>query len=894
MCISFRDPHTEEDYSNYHAVRPALAIKMMFLATTLIVSTDLIADPVIHNHVRKIWIPLVFYLSSALVALLTYVITRRIYSRRRLTEFLIFLMIWLFFALTVIGRALLGAFDEERRIVGYFLADLVFLSVGLFAIRSLEMRMVHILGIFAVGMAGCIVNYRDEVNYFLGKAICALLYTGVLLIYSEKNRRNAYLRASGINSELRRIANLVPNGAVIFNSSKSVVFSNSWFEAMLLEGNRAISLENSPQGMYTLLNTKFKDLKPLTEPSVIKDPANPLIEPFPPILMPPIEINFQHPTVDDVISALLRQERGIRAPGPNSSQRVRVIYNATSSQRQYELHFMYTAHKAAGASVLLLIFDTTTTQENKALSLKNKSHTQTVAYIVHELRTPLSSSLIMLQNILDLHDVSVEVCERLIKPTISSLKLLMSLVNDILDMAQMNEDKLSFTFLPISIERVIEDTLNVIGVLANLKNIRIIQKGSYIPSTFRTDGNRFQQILMNLLSNAIKFTEPGGTITISADVIQTLPCVVEITVEDTGIGIGEEDQKQLFQEFTKINLGEKIHMNASGCGLGLNLANKLAMALGRGTQDHILVRSILGEGSAFTFFLVDKQSQNARESLEIDSSSRPKETLNNIDYSVALEENTKQKDSDQNSKIGFINASYMTGNRVHSGIIKFTSQHDYDVDQLQLDITERDSPTRSEQIDVSSVSEQKFMNEPPGFRVKNKQISRIQRQHKMLRRGQSDEFDLLGTPDSRDLSMTSPTADPIVLVVDDDGTCLYSLEICISALGVKAQYCRSGEEAYELIAKRLEQSEGGDQGYRLVFMDRNMPKMDGLETTRKIRELLLKKNIPSEYLTIIGTSALDSEQVNQELLEAGMNEVVSKPLTKEAVLNLFIKYKIKS
>ena len=657
---------------------------------------------------------------------------------------------------------------------------------------------------------------------------------------------------------------------------------------LIEESERDEHTTHNYERVYELLNQKFKDLKYLPHSTATPESGLSQADLFTARSASKIEMNFEHLTISNIVSAFLKQEKEIRKLGKAEVQKACAKYKATIGNKHYELHFMYTEQKFAG-SVLLVIFDTTIVNENKEFKIKSKRHTHALAYIVHELRTPLGSSLIMLQNILEQEEASITITERLIKPTISSLKIMMSLVNDILDMAQLSEDKLSLHFLPTSIPSVIDETLSVIEALATMKNINIYKNVMVLPDSFRTDRGRFQQILMNLLSNAIKFTEAGGSITLYADTIQSRPCVIEITVKDTGIGIKEENQQKLFQDYTKIDLGDKVHMNASGCGLGLNFANKIAMALARGPQDHMKVQSIWGQGSAFTFYIVDKHTQNRHESLIV-SANLIKEIATNPDYNEDLDENAKPlPEHEQQSKIGFINTSYLVGSKIHSSI-KFSFNQDNDPDQLQIEFS--DSPAKSDRIEIATTPERKLFKKP---RILNRQISEIQKSHhKTLRRGQSEEFNLLDLPSSsRDLSAGLPAkVESSVLVVDDDRTCLYSLELCISALRVKAHYCHSGEEACKLVEKRIEQGEADDPGYRFIFMDHYMQQMSGLEATKEIRKLVSKKCSWGEQLAIIGTSAANNSEINQELLEAGMNEVVPKPLQKDTIQELFIKYNI--
>lgn len=513
------------------------------------------------------------------------------------------------------------------------------------------------------------------------------------------------------------------------------------------------------------------------------------------------------------MALLLNEEEYFRKSDKFANMDNSIIYTATCAHRDYELHFSYTASKLLG-SIILRIVETTLSNENHDLRNRVKSHDKAVAYIVHELRTPLSSSLYMLQNAIEDSELSPDVSESFLLPAKHSLKMLLCLVNDILDLGQINENRLKLTYQKVNLDKVIQEALDVVGILASYKKINLAFDDSKLPMNFSTDPNRLTQVLMNLLSNAIKFTDEGGSVAVSAEITQLSPCTVRISVKDTGIGIKEDDQLKLFQDYTKIDLGDKATMNSSGCGLGLNFANKIAMILGRGSEDRIRVQSKWGVGSIFSFCVVDKSAPISAfvESFE----SKAKDTCNDIDYNENFEENIRthiqsQVEGELVYKKGMASLSYLEATKGPSN-----------TKMLSVFSPKNDNENERSVIELST-------------RVKNKQIHRIQKRLTMLKKSGSEEFHLLDLPDSHSREQSvlpSIVVDTNLLVADDDAFSSYSMEVCLNSVGLKAHYCSNGEEACLLVEKKLESSAHTDPGYKVIFMDCHMPKMDGMAATK--------------------------------------------------------------
>jgi signal transduction histidine kinase len=229
-----------------------------------------------------------------------------------------------------------------------------------------------------------------------------------------------------------------------------------------------------------------------------------------------------------------------------------------------------------------------------------------LAHLSHELRTPLNAILGTSEILQDeLFGALNGRQKKALEGIDRSGKHLLTLINEILDLAKIKSGKLKLKPTVVSVLDLCNDSLAIIKPLALQKNIRL---GIQIPGGFSTivaDPLRVQQILVNLLSNAVKFTPMGGTVTLKVDwgldqdAVFSQPFdpqnrYIKFSVIDTGIGIKSEDLDQLFQSFVQIDSG--LNRKYEGTGLGLALVKQLTEMHG----GDISVISNMGEGSCFT------------------------------------------------------------------------------------------------------------------------------------------------------------------------------------------------------------------------------------------------------------------------------------------------------
>lgn len=248
--------------------------------------------------------------------------------------------------------------------------------------------------------------------------------------------------------------------------------------------------------------------------------------------------------------------------------------------------------------------ETTLRENNKALQDAITVKDRFLATMSHELRTPLNAIIGFAGTLLmglpgPLNSDQTEQLETIE----TSATHLLSLINDLLDLAKIESGKVELRREPIVCQSVIQEVVATLRPLAQAKGLQLY--GVHPPQDLvvQTDRRALTQILLNLTNNAIKFTEKGE-VRIEVDHVST---AMRIRVIDTGVGIRPEDQARLFQAFEQVNGHPRGRHH--GTGLGLHLSQKLSGLLG----GLISVQSEVGKGSTFTLALNQDAITNAQD-----------------------------------------------------------------------------------------------------------------------------------------------------------------------------------------------------------------------------------------------------------------------------------------
>jgi len=227
----------------------------------------------------------------------------------------------------------------------------------------------------------------------------------------------------------------------------------------------------------------------------------------------------------------------------------------------------------------------------------NHAKSEFVANISHELRTPMNGILGMTELVLD-SDLPKEQYEH-IKIVYDSGKLLLNIINELLDVFKLEAGKITIESLPFNLCQTVNDAMLLMQVKAKEKDLYLrVEKQGVIPAYLLGDKNRIRQILLNLIGNAIKFTSKGG---ISIQIIHEKSiennAIISLHIKDTGIGIPDEDMQRLFGKFNQLD--SSTSRKYGGTGLGLYICQQLSLLM----NSQIKVSSIVNKGSCFSFQL---------------------------------------------------------------------------------------------------------------------------------------------------------------------------------------------------------------------------------------------------------------------------------------------------
>ncbi|MBP3678071.1 MAG: response regulator, partial [Agathobacter sp.] len=235
-----------------------------------------------------------------------------------------------------------------------------------------------------------------------------------------------------------------------------------------------------------------------------------------------------------------------------------------------------------------------TQEQKKELELVGKSKDAFFASMSHEIRTPINS-IIGLNELILRQDPSEEI-QGYAKNIQNASKMLLSLVNDILDLSQLEIHKMELVEKEYDLGQLLHEVVDMMQVRMEEKNLKfIVQVDKNLPSKLVGDDRRIQQILLNILSNAVKYTEEGSvTFNCRFEQSDEENILLRISVADTGVGIRKEELEYLFDAFHRINI-EK-NQKIEGTGLGLSITKHLLDLM----KGEITVDSIYTQGSEFT------------------------------------------------------------------------------------------------------------------------------------------------------------------------------------------------------------------------------------------------------------------------------------------------------
>lgn len=485
-----------------------------------------------------------------------------------------------------------------------------------------------------------------------------------------------------------------------------------------------------------------------------------------------------------------------------------------------------------------------------------------MANMSHEIRTPMNAIIGMMQ-MLQASGLSAEQADHVEKAMVSANALL-TIINDILDYSKAEAGKLQLDLVAFELDDVIKQSFVVSAFEARSKNLLLeMDIDPKLNWMLLGDKARLSQILINLINNAVKFTDTGK-ITVSVDVKESYrdEAVLRIAVQDTGIGIPEEKQSQLFEAFTQGD--SSMTRKYGGTGLGLSICRQLVGLM----HGKIWFESVPGEGSTFYFTV----------RLQKGGESSPPNTPEQL---VIIAITPDNKELLLTKAFDILGVEYYLLDITSKAALneyRPSMQRDsilivqqYHLAQYKLFLNRwlRDLPKKPNIQYIASASDNRpiFFDDCEHFPHMQRPFSVKQ----LLRNWNSHDIVEMLQRDS-DLSMTDILKNKKVLIAEDNYINQEVISSILSSAGVEGVTVGNGQEALEL----LQTTE-----FDAVLLDIQMPVMDGITTIKKIREHQHWKNLPVVALTAHG-----STQDKENSLEAGMNAHITKPVQRQEILSV--------
>ncbi len=513
-----------------------------------------------------------------------------------------------------------------------------------------------------------------------------------------------------------------------------------------------------------------------------------------------------------------------------------------------------------------------------------RSKSDFLANMSHEIRTPMNAIMGM-TFLLKKTEMSAKQTDYVEKINQSGLHLL-GIINDILDFSKVEAGKMKIESVEFKLHSVLENLKNLIGEKCSAKGLELIfDVDPGIPDTLIGDSLRLGQILINYTNNAVKFTDLGEIIVRIKKVEQQGDsCLLRFEVQDTGIGLTEEQKSSLFQSFQQADTSTT--RKYGGTGLGLAISKRLAVLMG----GEVGVESTYGEGSTFWFTALLRESAGGgdtpssavsivgRKALVVDDNLHARMILHDMLLAHQLRVDTAENGREAIALVKKANAA----------------QDPYEVLYMDMQMPGMDGVEAYQRIEKicgagscpKCIIITAFGREEVYRKIENARIELL------LMKPVSMPILLEATcrvldaePDDSNAGRQEDAAGSVdlsaiggahILLVEDNEL---NREV---AAGILAEgdfdidVAENGRVAVEKVQSK---------DYDIVFMDMQMPVMDGVEATRQIR-----KNPDMLMLPIVAMTANAMQSDRELCMNAGMNDHIAKPIDPQRLFSILLKW----
>jgi len=524
------------------------------------------------------------------------------------------------------------------------------------------------------------------------------------------------------------------------------------------------------------------------------------------------------------------------------------------------------------AAVLIIVLIRVDSARNKS-DIENKHKSVFLANMSHEIRTPMNAIIGMTtigKSASDL--VRKDYCLSKIEDASNHL---LGVINDILDMSKIEADKFELVPVEFDLEKMLRRVVNVVNFRVDEKKHKFsVHVDRSLPRTLIGDDQRISQVITNLLSNAIKFTPENGSITLAVRLAGKGNdiCTLQVSVSDTGIGIAPEQQEKIFNSFEQAE--SSTTRKYGGTGLGLAISKNIVEKMG----GNIWVQSEPGKGSVFTF------------TIQLRRGSEEQHTLLSPDINIS---NVRIMTVDDDPDIltyfleivhsfGIMCDIAISGEKALQLIDQNGGYHIYFIDwkmpvmdglqlarEIKARVTEQTIIIMISALEWSSIADEaraagvdKFLSKP----LFPSSIAEVINECLGVDRRNAEK--------SQSSEIAGIFAGRRILLVEDVDINREIVQTLLEPTKIEIDCAENGVEAVRMFID-------APYKYDMIFMDIQMPEMDGYEATRRIRAL----DIPAaKAITIIAMTANVFKEDIEKCLEAGMNGHVGKPIDFDEVI----------
>jgi signal transduction histidine kinase/DNA-binding response OmpR family regulator len=530
------------------------------------------------------------------------------------------------------------------------------------------------------------------------------------------------------------------------------------------------------------------------------------------------------------------------------------------------------------ASVLIIVLIRVDAAKNKS-DIENRHKSAFLANMSHEIRTPMNAIIGMTTIGKSASDsIRKDYCLSKIEDASNHL---LGVINDILDMSKIEANKFELAPVEFDLEKMLKRVVNVVTFRIDEKHIKFsVHFDGSLPHTLIGDDQRIAQVITNLLGNAIKFTPEKGSVTLAVRLAGEGSdlCTLQFSVSDTGIGITPEHQEKIFNSFEQAE--SSTTRKYGGTGLGLAISKSIVEMMG----GDIWVQSEPGKGSVFTFTVQLPRGVEQKHTLLSD-----KINLNNIRIMTVDDDPdilTYFLEIAQN--FGIMCDVAVSGEKALQLVDQKGGYHIYFIDwkmpgmdgielahEIKSRVTEQSIVIMISAVEWSVVADEakaagvdKFLSKPLFPSTIAEAINECL------------GVDKRQTERTKSSDIEGIFAGRRILLVEDVEINREIIQALLEPTKLEIDCAENGAEAVRLFVE-------DPYRYDMIFMDIQMPEMDGYEATKRIRVL----DIPAaRTIPIVAMTANVFREDIDKCLEAGMNSHVGKPINFEELLGKLLSY----